>query len=234
MGAGRSGKAGACWRGSTKDKGFAERSAPTKTPAGREKPGRVGVARRRTKALRRSRRQQRRRQVGKSRGVLAWLDEGQRLCGEVGANKDAGRSGKAGACWRGSTKDKGFAERSAPTWAPAGREKPGRVGVARRRTKALRRGRRQQRRRQIGKSRGVLARTDEEQKKNTEQLNHCSVEVTFFLHQHHLTKNYPDTTSADGSSPAGSPQTPSSPGSSTCSSGESAGSTSASPAFPYR
>lgn len=28
-------------------------------------------------------------------------------------------------------------------------------------------------------------------KKNTEQLNHCSVEVTFFLHQHHLTKNLP-------------------------------------------
>ena len=146
----------------------------------------------------------------------------------------ASRSGKAGACWRGSTKDKGFAERSAPTWAPAGREKPGRVGVARRRTKALRRGRRQHGRRQVGKSRGVLARTDEEQKKNTEQLNHCSVEVTFFLHQHLLTKNYPGTTSADGSSPSGSPQTPSSPGSSTCSSGESAGSTSASPAFPYR
>ena len=144
------------------------------------------------------------------------------------------RSGKAGACWRSSAKDKGFARRSTPTRAPANRKKPGRVGAARRRIKALRGGQRQQRRRQIGKSRGVLARTDEEQKKNTEQLNHCSVEVTFFLHQHHLTKNYPTTTSADGSSPAGSPRTPSSPGSSTCSSGESAGSTSASPAFPYR
>ena len=205
MGAGRSGKAGACWRGSTKDKGFAERSAPTWAPANRKKPGRVGVNRRRAKALREGRRQQRRRQIGKSWGVLAWLDEGQRLCGEVGANKDAGRLEKPRACWRGSAKDKGFARKSTPTWAPANREKPGRVGVNRRRAK-----------------------------KNTEQLNHCSVEVTFFLHQHHLTKNYPDTTSADGSSPAGSPQTPSSPGSSTCSSGESAGSTSASPAFPYR
>ena len=184
--------------------------------------------------MRRSRRQHGHWQTGKSWGVLAWLDEGQRLCGEVGANKDARRLEKPRACWRGSTKDKGFARRSTPTRAPANRKKPGRVGVARRRTKALRRGRRQQRRRQIGKSRGVLARTDEEQKKNTEQLNHCSVEVTFFLHQHLLTKNYPGTTSADGSSPAGSPQTPSSPGSSICSSGESAGSTSASPAFPYR
>ena len=64
----------------------------------------------------------------------------------------AGRSGKAGACWREPTKDKGFAERSAPTWAPANREKPGRVGVNRRR-----------------------------EKKNTEQLNHCSAEVTFFF-----------------------------------------------------
>ena len=184
--------------------------------------------------MRGGQRQQRRRQVGKSRGVLAWLDEGQRLCGEVGANKDADRLEKPRACWRDSTKGKGFARRSTPTKTPAGREKPGRVGVARRRTKALRRGRRQQRRRQIGKSRGVLARTDEEQKKNTGQLNHCSVEVTFFLHQHHLTKNYLGTTSADGSSPAGSPRTPSSPGSSTCSSGESVGSTSASSAFPYR
>ena len=174
-------------------------------PAGREKPGRVGVNRRRAKALREGRRQHGRRQVGKSRGVLAWLDEGQRLCGEVGANKDASRLEKPRACWRGSAKDKGFARRSTPTWALANREKPGRVGVNRRRAK-----------------------------KNTEQLNHCSVEVTFFLHQHHLTKNYPDITSADGSSLAGSPQTPSSPGSSTCSSGESAGSTSASPAFPYR
>lgn len=146
----------------------------------------------------------------------------------------ASRSGKAGACWRSSAKDKGFARRATPTWAPANLENPDHVGVAGRSDKALRGTRRQHGHRQTGKSRGVLARTDEEQKKNTGQLNHCSVEVTFFLHQHHLTKNYPGTTSADGSSPAGSPQTPSSPGSSTCSSGESAGSTSASPAFPYR
>ena len=157
MGTGKPEKAGACWRDSTKGKGFAGRSTPTWAPAGREKPGRVGAVRRRTKALRRGRRQHGRRQVGKSRGVLAWLDEGQRLCGEVGANKDAGRSGKAGACWRGSTKDKGFAERSAPTKTPAGREKPGRVGVARRRIKALRGGRRQHGRRQTWEIRTMLA-----------------------------------------------------------------------------
>ena len=214
MSTGKPEKAGACWRGSAKDKGFAEKSAPTWALANRKKPGRVGVARRRTKALRRSRRQQRRRQIGKSRGVLAWLDEGQRLCGE-----------------------------STPTWAQVNRKKPRRVGAARRRVKALRRDQRQQGHRQAWEIRTMLADWEKpgrvgvnrrRAKKNTEQLNHCSVEVTFFLHQHHLTKNYPDITSADGSSPAGSPRTPSSPGSSTCSSGESAGSTSASPAFPYR
>ena len=102
-----------------------------------------------------------------------------------------GKPEKAGACWRDSTKGKGFAGRSTPTWAPANLGNPDHVGVVRRRIKALRGRRRQHGHRQTGKSRGVLARTDEEQKKNTEQLNHCSVEVAFFLHQHHLTKNLP-------------------------------------------
>ena len=177
MGTGKPEKAGACWRGSTKDKGFAEKSAPTKTPADWKNPGRVGAVQRRIKALRGGRRQHGRRQTWETRTMLAWPDEVIRPCGEQGANMGAGKPEKAGACWRKPTKSK---------------------------------------------------------KKNTEQLNHCSVEVTFFLHQHHLTKNYPDITSTDGSSPSGSPQTPSSPGSSTYSSGESAGSTSASPAFPYR
>ena len=157
MGTGKPGKAGACWRGSAKDKGFAMRATPTWAPANRKKPGRVGVNRRRAKALREGRRQHGRRQVGKSRGVLAWLDEEQRLCGEVGANKDADRLEKPRACWRDSTKGKGFAGRSTPTLAPANQKKLGRVGVARRRIKALRRGRRQHGPRQTGKSRGVLA-----------------------------------------------------------------------------
>ena len=157
MGAGRLEKPRACWRGSAKDKGFARRATPTWAPAGREKPGRVGVNRRRAKTLREGRRQHWRRQVGKSRGVLAWLDEEQRLCGEVGANKDADRLEKPRACWRDSTKGKGFAGRSTPTLAPANQKKLGRVGVARRRIKALRRGRRQHWHRQTGKSRGVLA-----------------------------------------------------------------------------
>ena len=161
MGTGKPEKAGACWREPTKGKGFAGRSTPTWAPANRKKPGRVGAVRRRIRALRGGRRQQRRRQIGKSWGVLAWLDEGQRLCGEVGANKDAGRLEKPRACWRGSAKDKGFAMRATPTLAPANRKKLGRVGVTRRRAKALREGRRQHGRRQVGKSRGVLARFGE-------------------------------------------------------------------------
>ena len=89
------GKPGACWRALTKDKGFAGRKAPTKPPAGQENQERVGAPRRRRKALRGGRRQQSRRQVGKTRSVLARPDEGQRLCGEEGANKAAGRSGKS-------------------------------------------------------------------------------------------------------------------------------------------
>ena len=71
------------------------RKAPTKKLAGRENPERVGVSRRRRKALRGGRRQQSRRQVRKTRSVLACPDEGERLCGEEGANKVAGRSGKS-------------------------------------------------------------------------------------------------------------------------------------------
>ena len=77
------------------------------------------MPRRRRKALRGGRRQQSRRQVGKTRSVLACPDEGERLCGEEGANKVAGRSGKPGACWRAPTKEKGFARRKAPTKPPA-------------------------------------------------------------------------------------------------------------------
>ena len=57
MGANRPEKSRACWRASTEDKGFAERSTPTMTPTGRKNPEHVGVSRRRIKALRRGRRQ---------------------------------------------------------------------------------------------------------------------------------------------------------------------------------
>ena len=64
-GAGRgNGFGAACWRGRTKKQGIAGSKAPTRAPAAREKPARVGVAGRRNKALPGARRQQRRRPRG--------------------------------------------------------------------------------------------------------------------------------------------------------------------------
>ena len=137
MGSDSAGKGGACWRGSTEDKGFAGMATPTWAPAARERAGLVGVARRKTKALPGWRRQHGLRQRGKSRSLLAWPGGGLRLCGQGDANMGAGRVGKGGSCWRGPTEDKGFAGRATPTWAPAGRQRAGLVGVARRKTKAL-------------------------------------------------------------------------------------------------
>ena len=150
-GAGRgNGFGAACWRGRTKKQGIAGSKAPTRAPAAREKPARVGVAGRRNKALPGVRRQQGRRPRGKNRLMLAWPDEETRHCREKGANKGAGRPGKTWTCWRGRTKKQGIAGSKAPTWAPAAREKPARVGVAGRRNKASPGARRQQRRRPRG------------------------------------------------------------------------------------
>ena len=161
MGAGYTGKGGACWRGPTKEYGFAGRATPTWAPAARERAGLVGVARRWIKALRAGRRQHGRRQRGKRRALLAWLDGRQRLCREGDANMGDGSAGKGGACWRGPTKEYGFAGRATPTWASAAREKAELVGVARRWIKAFRAGRRQHGRRQRGKRRSLLAWPDE-------------------------------------------------------------------------
>ena len=143
MGCRRRGKSGACWRGATKDKGFAGRPTPTWAAAGAESRGPVGVARRRTKALQGGPRQHGLPPARKVRALLAWRDEGQRLCWEAHANMGCRRRGKSGACWRGVTKDKGFAGRPTPTWAAARRGKGPGVGVARRRSKALQGGPRQ-------------------------------------------------------------------------------------------
>ena len=59
--------------------------------------------------MRGGRRQHRRRQTGKIRTMLACLDGGKRLCGEVDANIGASKPGKFGPCWRASTEVKGFA-----------------------------------------------------------------------------------------------------------------------------
>ena len=139
----RRGKSGPCWRGVTKVKGFAGRSTPTWAAAGAESPGPVGVAWRRSKALQGGPRQHGRPRAEEKAPVLAWRDEGQRLCREAHANMGCRPRGKSGPCWRGLTKDKGFAGRPTPTWAAARRGKGAGVGVARRRTKALQGGPRQ-------------------------------------------------------------------------------------------
>ena len=118
-----------CWRGEAKDKGFAGRPTPTWAATGTENPGPVGVAWRRTKALQGCPRQHGQPPARKIRALLALRDEGQRLCGEAHANMGARRRGKSGPCWRGVAKDKGFARRPTPTWAAAGAENPGPVGV---------------------------------------------------------------------------------------------------------
>ena len=143
--------------------------APTKAPAARENPARVGVTGRRTKALQGARRQHGRRPRGKIRPMLAWSDEGQRRCRERGANKGAGRAGKSDPCWRGRTKDKGTAGSEAPTRAPARRKNLTYVGVTGRRTKALQGVRRQQGRRPPGKIRSMLAWPDEGQRRCRER-----------------------------------------------------------------
>ena len=148
---------GALLRGPTKEQGSAGRATPTWAPASREKAELVGVARRRIKALQAGRRQHGRRQRGKGRALLAWPDGGLRLCGQDDANMGAGSAGKGGPCWRAPTMDYGFASRATPTWAGARRDSGRPVGVARRRIKALRAGRRQHGCRQRGKWRVLLA-----------------------------------------------------------------------------
>ena len=131
MGSRRRGKYGPCWRDEAKDKGFAGRPTPTWAAAGAGNPGPVGVAWRRTKAFRGGRRQHGQPPARKIRALLAWRDEGQRLCWEADANMDDRRRGKSGPCWRGVAKDKGFAGRPTPTWASARRGKGAGVGVPR-------------------------------------------------------------------------------------------------------
>ena len=114
-----------CWRGVAKDKGFAGRPTPTWAAAGAENPGPVGVAWRRTKALRGGQRQHERPSARKMRVLLAWRDEGERLCKEAYANMGSHRHRKSGPCWRGVAKDKSFAGRPTPTWAAARRGKYG-------------------------------------------------------------------------------------------------------------
>ena len=146
-----------CWRGEAKDKGFARRPTPTWAAARQGKSAGVGVAWRKTKAFREGQRQHGRPPAQKIRALLAWRDEGQRLCGVADANMGARAPRKRRRCWRGVAKDKGFAGRPTPTWATAGAENSGPVGVARRRRKALRGARRQHGRPPTQKIRALLA-----------------------------------------------------------------------------
>ena len=96
--------------------------------------------------------------------MLAYPDEELRLCRQGDANMGAGSAGKGGPCWRGSTEDKGFAGRATPTLVPAAWERAGLGGVARRKIKAIRAGRRQHGRRRRGKGRSLLALPDGRQR----------------------------------------------------------------------
>ena len=107
-----------CWRATTEDKGFAGRKAPTKAPAGRENPVRVGVPRRNFKILRACPRQHLRRIPANGSQLLACPNGGQRLCGEEGANKGVGRSGKSCVGWRAPTELQELAGMLTPTFAP--------------------------------------------------------------------------------------------------------------------
>lgn len=140
-----------------KGKGFPGRPTPTWAAARRGKSAGVGVAWRKTKAFREGQRQHGRPPAQKIRALLAWRDEGQRLCGVADANMGARAPRKRRRCWRGVAKDKGFAGRPTPTWATAGAENSGPVGVARRRRKALRGARRQHGRPPTQKIRALLA-----------------------------------------------------------------------------
>ena len=75
-----------CWRAPTEDKGFAGRKAPTKAPAGRGNPARVGVLRRNFKGLRACPRQHLRRIPANEIQLLACPDGAPKVCGHAHAN----------------------------------------------------------------------------------------------------------------------------------------------------
>ena len=124
------GKRRLCWRGLTKAQGLAGSKAPTWKAARSDNGAYVGVARRRRKGLRGARRQPGRPCAGDKPPLLAWPDEGARVCGEQGANREARAPGKRRLCWRGPTKAQGLAGSKAPTWKAARRGNGAPVGVA--------------------------------------------------------------------------------------------------------
>ena len=72
-----------CWRAPTVLQGFAGRSTPTKTPAGRKNPEHVGVFRRSSKGLRACPRQHLRRIPANEIQLLACPDGAQGFVGKV-------------------------------------------------------------------------------------------------------------------------------------------------------
>ena len=141
----------------------------SKAPLAWENPGPVGVGGRRNKTLPGAKRQQRRRQSGKILDLLALADGETKLPEGRGANMGAGSPRKSGPCWRWRTEKQSFPRGEAPTWAPAARENLDPVGVGGRRNRVLPGARRQQRRRQPGKNRPVLALADGEIRLRGEQ-----------------------------------------------------------------
>ena len=76
-------------RSKTEFIGFAGWQARTEKAACRGNGVSVGVARRRRKGLREARRQHGSPRAGETVPLLAWPDEGERACGEQGANRKA-------------------------------------------------------------------------------------------------------------------------------------------------
>ena len=93
---------------------------------------------------------------------LARSGEETRACGMHDANMEGRAQGKRRRGWRGPTKKQGLARRATPTWKPARWEKGAEVGVARRRNKGLRGGRRQHGSPRAEKKAPGLARSGEE------------------------------------------------------------------------
>ena len=104
-GAGKPEKSGPCWRVPTKDKGLAGNKAPTKAPEAGRNQAELACPDEGIRPCGEIGANKGAGRLGKIRAVLACPNEGQRPCGEQGANKGAGKPGESRPCWRAPTKE---------------------------------------------------------------------------------------------------------------------------------